>query len=293
MKAELFIDSKSILGEGPVWHQDNGHLYWVDIEGKKINRFNTTNGFHQVRQFNEMPGALALIDNHPGKLLIAFSNGLATYDWETKMLGYKNWLGRDTPKIRANDGKCDPNGNFWVGTMHLNLEQGAGTLYRIDGNFENSEQFPNRTISNGMAWTKDGSIMYYIDTFENKVFAFDYDIYTSGISNKRVAISIDAGLGGLDGMTIDNEGNLWIAHWGGACVRCWNPQAQKIVETVEVPAPHVTSCTFGGTKMNELFITTARSGLTEQQLAKYPHSGGVFKVITGSSGRPTNYFKIK
>ena len=134
--------------------------------------------------------------------------------------------------------------------------------------------------------------MYYIDTFENKVFAFDYDIHTSGISNKRVAISMDADLGGPDGMTIDNEGNLWIAHWGGSCVRCWNPQTQKIVETVEVPAPHVTSCTFGGPKMNELFITTARSGLTEQQLALYPNSGGVFKVITGSSGRPTNYFKI-
>ncbi|MCG2461637.1 SMP-30/gluconolactonase/LRE family protein [Flavobacteriaceae bacterium F89] len=289
MEAELVVNSKSILGEGPVWHQGLQKLFWVDIEGRKIHIFDPKNGHTNSHQFTKMPGALVPRDYH--NLLIAFDDGLAIYNWHTKHLKYKNGLGKKTPNIRANDGKCDPNGNFWIGTMHKGLEPNAGALYRFNPDFELSLQVPDRTISNGLAWSKDGTTMYYIDTGDRYVSAYDFDLDTSQISNKRIVFEIDPEMGSPDGMAIDSEDNLWIAHWGGFCVRQWDPRSKKILNTVHLPVPHVTSCAFGGPKLDDLYITTARSGLTEEQLTNFPLSGGIFKVKPGVIGRPTIFFE--
>lgn len=291
MTAELIIDSKSILGEGPVWHQDLKCLFWVDIEGKKICKYNTENNQLDVRHFKHMPGALAPMNNET--FLIAFDNGLAIYNWQTDSIEYKNKLGSDKPEIRANDGKCDPNGNFWIGTMHLNLKPNVGALYQINTKFETILKISERTISNGMAWSKNGTVMYYIDTSDNNVVAYDFNCSTGQISNKKIVIEIDPEMGSLDGMTIDENDNLWIAHWGGFCVRQWNSKTGRVMNVVELPVPHVTSCIFGGTNFDELYITSARSGLSKKELLKYPLSGGVFKVKTGSVGRPSIFFKGK
>lgn len=289
MEAELVVDAKSTLGEGPVWHQEIQKLFWVDIEGKKINCLDPTAGKVETHLFGKMPGALVPIDEQ--KLLVAFEDGIVVYNWKTQQLSYKNDLGKDTPRIRANDGKCDPNGNFWIGTMHLDLEPKTGTLYSLGEQFNIKVQIEGRTISNGLAWSSDNQTMYYIDTFENCVYAYDFDVKTSEINEKRTIISIDPELGGLDGMCIDHDNKLWIAHWGGHCIRQWDPKFGEILNEIEIPAPHVTSCTFGGPDLNELYITTARSGLSETQLENFPLSGGLFKVKPNTKGLPTSFFK--
>ena len=290
MEAKLVCDSKSILGEGPVWHQNLQKLFWVDIEGKKINYLDPKDDSVTTHSFNRMPGALVPIDNE--QFLVAFEDGIAVYEWTTKKLTYQNYLWKDNEKIRANDGKCDPNGNFWIGTMHLDLQPKAGNLYLINPGFTSWIKISERTISNGLAWSSDKQTMYYIDTFDNCVYAYNFDVGTSKISQKRIVISIDPKLGGPDGMCIDKNDTLWIAHWGGSCVRQWDTQTGSILNEIILPAPHVTSCTFGGANLDELYMTTASTGLSNKQLLGYPLSGGLFKVKTGSTGLATSFFKV-
>ncbi len=288
MNAKLIVNAKSVLGEGPLWMPAEKSLYWVDIEGLKINSIHTESQKQSTHDFEKRPGAV--VPTSDGKFLIAFEDGLALYDWSTKELAYKDKLGSNTPMVRANDGKCDPDGNFWIGTMHLELEEGAGALYCYKNDFVENKVLENRTVSNGLAWTSDGKTMYYIDSHDNRMMAYDY--HNGAITNGRVAFTIDAEeMGVLDGMAIDAEDKLWIAHWGGNCVRRWDPISGKVLEKVEVAAPHVTSCCFGGEKMDELYITTATIGLSDEQFAEYPQSGGVFMIKPGVSGPPADIFK--
>ena len=290
MTAELIVDSKCILGEGPVWHPKLQQLFWVDIEGKMIHVFDLITGRTETHAFDRMPGALAPIDLHT--LLVAFEDGLATYDWLRRELLYQNHLGKDNPAVRANDGKCDPNGNFWIGTMHLEQVPAAAALYRFTGAGQITLQVPDRTISNGLAWSGDHRTMYYIDSADHRVYAFDFDPSDSSISRQRTVIEVPVNLGTPDGMCIDQNDKLWVAHWGGSCVRQWDPVSGEILAEVNVPAPHVTSCTFGGPDLDELYITTALSGLSDHQRSAFPQSGGVFRVSPGAMGRPTHFFKL-
>ena len=146
------------------------------------------------------------------------------------------------------------------------------------------------TISNGLAWSVDHKTFYYIDTPTREVKAFDYDLATGQIANPRVAIYVPESLGWPDGMTSDTDGNLWIAMWGGAQVTKWNPNTGKLLEQIPVPALHTSACVFGGKDMNELYVTSARKGMSEADLKKYPLSGGLFKVITNVEGMPTFEF---
>ncbi|HVO69982.1 MAG TPA: SMP-30/gluconolactonase/LRE family protein, partial [Aggregatilineaceae bacterium] len=147
------------------------------------------------------------------------------------------------------------------------------------------------SISNGIVWTADHKTMYYSDTTPGTVTAFDYDNVTGNISHSRVAIQVPQEMGLPDGMAIDSEGMLWIAHFGGGAVRRWNPDTSEVMETIEVPATDPTACAFGGENLDELYITTARTGLTEEQLHREPHSGGLFRVKPGSVGTLTYRFK--
>ncbi|HEX3007143.1 MAG TPA: SMP-30/gluconolactonase/LRE family protein, partial [Bacteroidales bacterium] len=195
---------------------------------------------------------------------------------------------RELKENRFNDGKCDPAGRFWVGSIGPRYQ---ASLYRITADGNCTKMLDSVSTSNGIVWTSDRKTMYYIDTSTGKVRAFDYD-YTSGnISNPRVVIKFPAGMGAPDGMSIDSEGKLWIAHWGGACVGRWDPESGEMIAKVDVAAPHVTSCAFGGSNLDTLYITTARTGLSEEQLKKYPDSGKVFVANPGITGVRASYFQ--
>ena len=235
-----------------------------------------------------MLGAAVPMEN--GKLLLALESGLATFDLNTEKLIKHPVLENSDPKMRFNDGKVGPNGNFYIGTMHKAFESHTGNLYCISKDLETSIAIKQTTISNGMAWSGDRKKFYYIDSPTFQVQAFDYDLKMGTISNGKTAFAIPKEYGSPDGMSIDAEDMMWVAHWGGHCVRRWNPNTGEVLEKIEVAAPHVTSCCFGGNDLKTLYITSARSGMTEQQLQEYPLSGGLFVYNTQVKGTPINYF---
>jgi len=289
-QSEIVVDSKCTLGEGPVWHDTEQKLYWVDIEGKAIWSFDPKTTNTEKHDFEEMPGAVVPTDQ--GDFLVAFQSSLSFYDWKSRRLQSATPFITDQPMVRSNDGKCDPAGRFWIGTMHFELEVGAGALFSFDADGL-MQKVPTRTISNGLAWTKDHQIMYYIDTWDNQVRAYDFDKASGTIQNERTVIKTTSEMGGADGMCIDENDKLWIAHWGGNCVRQWDPETGKEMSRVEVAAPHVTSCCFGGENLDKLYITTACTGLSEESIEKYPLSGGVFVSDVGVSGTSATPFKKK
>lgn len=288
-KAELIHDAKAMLGEGPVWDPRQQALFWVDIEGKQLHRHNPVNNSNQHWNFEGMIGAAVPSEND--SILLALESGMASYNIETETLTPHEALKNENPEMRYNDGKVGPNGNFWIGSMHKRFKPGSGNLYRVDSEFNTTLQIPGTTISNGMAWSADKKSFYYIDSDAHEVYTYEFDASTSSITNKSIAFKVPKSYGSADGMCIDVEGMLWIAHWGGNCVRRWNPKTGTVLETIEVAAPHVTSCCFGGKELDTLYITSARSDLNKEQLNKYPLSGGLFTYKPGIQGMPITYFK--
>lgn len=279
-QAELVVDEKAILGEGPHW---DGHvLYWVDIMSKKLHLYNPEHQQNDTVQLDQYIGAVIPAEN--GKLVVGLQNGIHLLDLQTKEVTFIGDPETDLPHNRFNDGKCDPSGRLYIGTMDLHAAKGKGSLYRLDLEGKMKKIISPVTISNGLAWSPDEKYMYYIDTPTGEVSTFRYDKQTGDIDFKETAVHIPNGMGSPDGMTIDQEGMLWVAHYGGSRVTRWNPHNGKQLDEVHVPAPNVTSCTFGGNNLDELYITTARQGLTEEELASTPHAGGLFKVKTKEKG---------
>ena len=261
-------------------------LYWIDILEKQIYA-----GTEVIAQLDKFIGCLALRPN--GNLLTALSggDGLSSFVDLQVDSSQQTVLATvsESATNRFNDGKCDPAGRFFAGTMDMNERDPTGALYSFDGK-QVTKLFGGVTISNGLTWSPDHKTFYYIDTPTRKVQAFDYDLATGQIANPRVAIQVPESLGWADGMTSDTDGNLWIALWGGAQVTKWNPQTGQLLEQIPVPAFQTSSCIFGGKDMNELYVTSARKGMSEADLKKYPLSGGLFKIETKVTGMPTFEF---
>ena len=279
-QAELVLDEKATLGEGPHW---DGHvLYWVDIISEKLHRYNPEHHQNDTFQLNQYIGAVIPAQND--QLIVGLQNGIHLFDLKTEELTLINDPEEDLPHNRFNDGKCDPSGRLYIGTMGVNAEKQKGSLYRLDLKGQLEKIISPVTISNGLAWSPDEKYMYYIDTPTGEVSTFHYDKQTGNIAFKETAVQIPPEMGSPDGMTIDQEGMIWVAHWGGSRITRWNPHIGKQLDEVHVPAPNVTSCTFGGKNLDELYITTARQGLTEEELALNPQAGGLFKVKTKEKG---------
>jgi sugar lactone lactonase YvrE len=282
MQAELLLDAKAALGEGPAWDAKTQTLYWLDILQKRIFA-----GTRILAELDDLIGCLAPRKN--GNLILGTRHGFANLEPDSAQLTFLASLDSKPPTNRINDGKCDPAGRFLAGTMDMNETDPNGALYSFNGK-QIIRLLDGITISNGLAWSPDYKIFYYIDTPTREVKAFDYDLATGQIANPRIAFHAPDSLGWPDGMTTDTKGNLWIALWGGAQVTSWNPNTGKLLEQIPVPALHTSSCVFGGKDMNELYVTSARKGLSEADLKKYPLSGGLFKVETKVTGMPTFEF---
>ncbi len=281
---------KAILGEGAVWHPTEKVLYWIDITGMKLHRYDPEKKENVTLSMGSMIGTVV---PSTGKysVLVALETGIHGVTIEGNLELLVNYPENEPTGNRFNDGKCDPAGRLWVGTMSKQETKGAGNLYCFDGKELILKQ-PLVSISNGIVWTKDKKTMYYIDTPEQVVFAYDFDNETGNITNRRTAFKIPDNNGFPDGMTIDNEGNLWIAHWNGAAVICYDPLTGKELHKIEVPALNVTSCTFGGKDLNTLYITSAKQGMTEEQLQQYPLSGSLFAVNCEPGGVPPGVFRM-
>lgn len=282
MKARHFYPSQCTLGESPFYNQENGSLYWVDIEGGRLFRYD----FQDVRVKSwDFQGRLPLVlTGQEEKLILAKDNRLFTFDEESGEEEFLVSVDNDNPEIRFNDGKCDANGRLWAGTMSTKITHGVGSLYKIDADLKPKKAIEGVTISNGMAWTQDQKTFYYIDSPSQQIVAYDFDVKKGEIAGGRVAVTISKDLGTPDGMCIDKEGMLWVAHYGGGGVYMWNPNNGKLLQKIIVPAPHVTSCCFGGEKLSTLYITTAKENMSAEQLKAFPLSGDLFCVETDTEG---------
>ena len=281
MKTELLFDAKATLGEGPAWDTKTQTLYWVDILEKRIYA-----GTEILAQLDEFIGFLAPRKN--GNLIVGKRASFIDFDIASSQQTVLAAL-NESATNRINDGKCDPAGRLLAGTMDMNEKDPTGSFYSFDGK-QAKALFRGVTISNGLAWSVDHKTFYYIDTPTREIKAFDYDVTTGELANPRVAIYIPDSLGWPDGMTSDMDGNLWIAMWGGAQVTKWNPNSGKLLEQISIPALHSSACVFGGKDRNELYVTSARKGMSDADLKKYPLSGGLFKVVTDVEGMPTFEF---
>ena len=281
MKLDLLLDAKATLGEGPAWDSKTNTLYWVDILEKRI--YSDT---RILAELDDLVGCLAPCKN--GHLILGTRLGFADLNPDTGQLTNLASLA-EVPTNRINDGKCDPAGRFLAGTMDMNEKDPNGALYSFDGK-QTTRLLDGITVSNGLAWSVDHKIFYYIDTPTRVVKAFDYEIASGQIANPRTVIQVPESLGWPDGMTSDSDGNLWIAMWGGAQVTQWNPGTGKLLEQIPLPALQTSSCVFGGKDMNELYVTSARKGMSEENLKKYPLSGGLFRVNTNVVGMQTFEF---
>lgn len=287
-EAELVLDTKSKLGEGAIWNYRTGELMWVDIKGKILNFYNPITENNKEMFTGQLVGSV--VPGESGNALIALQNGIYSFDVTS---GSKKFIAdpeEHLPDNRFNDGKCDPAGRFWAGTMSMVGSSNAGTLYRLDPDRSIHSMVDNVSISNGIVWTADKTKMYYIDTPTQKVMGYDYNDVTGELSNPEVAIEIDNEMGAPDGMSIDEQGKLWIALWGGYAVGCWDPETGGLLRKVKVPAKNVTSCAFGDQDLGTLYITTAREGNSEEELVEFPHSGGLFKIRPGVKGVQAFFF---
>lgn len=278
-------DIVSTLGEGPIWYNDT--LYWVDIEGKRVHSYKPDTGQTHTIDLPERVGTV--VPRTQGGLVVALESGF----WFVSPQGELTQAGPvvdDRPEIRFNDGKCDPAGRLWAGTMGLQGQPGIGSLYTLESNLSVHKKVSDVTISNGICWSHDQSTMYYIDTPTQQVVAYDYEVASGDITNRRVIIEFDRSEGGPDGMTIDADGNLWIALWGGFGVVCHNPNTGERLHKVDVPCEQVTACTFGGPDLTDLYITTARVGYNEEKLQAQPLAGRLFVTQVGVKGTPAFAF---
>lgn len=292
MKAELLLDAKASLGEGALWNSKTNELYWVDIEKGILHIYNPQSQENKSINVGQRVGTV--VPTEEGNALVALEDGIYEVDLKTekkKMLTARPE--KNYPDNRFNDGKCDPAGRFWVGTMSMKGIAKAGALYCFDNQGYIKKVYDSVTVSNGIVWSLDSTKMYYIDTPTKEVKEFAYDVATGKATFTKVAVKIPDGMGYPDGMTIDNEGMLWIAMWEGYSVLRCSPLTGELLTKIEVPVARVTSCAFGGENLDTLYITTASIGAKEEELKEYPHSGSLFVVKTGHKGIPNFVYKKK
>jgi len=292
VEAELLVDLGCTIGEGPVWDGDTKTVYWLDLLNNTIHALDTLSGKVSSMDVGQNTGSVA--PRRKGGLIAALQHGFFYVDFRAGTIKQIRDPEADIPENRFNDGKCDCRGRFWAGTMSKKLDTGygdsgpAGSLYCLDAELGVSKKIAGVTLSNGMGWSPDNNTFYYIDTPTNTVAAYDFDPATGEISHKRAAVRLPEGFGALpDGMCVDSEGMLWIAFWGGGGVGRWNPTSGRLLQWLAVPALNVSSCVFGGEKLDELYITTARLGT---DVEAYPLAGGLFKARPGVTGLPTYAF---
>lgn len=277
--AQLVVNYPCEHGEGPVWDKQRRRLLWVDMKNPVIHEYDPAKSSHTLHFAPEPACALAPLE--AGVLTVAFAKQICRINQGTTQVDGIADVEPDLPKNRCNDGKVDPTGRFWIGTMSLDERpEGAGSLYRLERNGSLTRVLGDLTVANGLDWATDGRTMFFIDSPQREIWAFDFNPADSSISNKRTAVTVPDSLGVPDGMAVDADDTLWVAHWGSGCVCRWNPRNGKLLARVETGCPHTTSCIFGGSDGKNLYITTSRLGLSFSQLDGAPDSGSLFMTRT-------------
>ena len=283
---KVAIDAGALLGEGPRWDAAAGRLLWVDIEGRALHLFDPALDEDRAIQLDNRVGSAA--PTADGSVLVALADRLAVVELETESVRTLVEIPHGD-EMRLNDGACDPAGRFWFGSVALDFAPGAAALYRYSGEGGLDRMLEGVTISNGLGWSRDGGTMYYVDSMAYRVDAFDFDLATGAISDRRPLIVIERGGGIPDGLAVDDEGGIWLALWGKASIRRYSPNGE-LDRVLDVPADNVTACCFGGADGRSLYVTSASVDLSEEKLRARPLAGSVFVTELDVSGPPARPF---
>lgn len=289
IEIECLIESKDILGEGPIWHPEENALYWCDNLKPSIQRYDPATGDRRVWEMPEEVGCIVFREKGDG-IVGAMKSGYAFIDLESGAIEPICDPEPNIPDTRMNDGKCDRKGRFWCGSMDAKLKEPLGALYKLETDLTCHKMDEGITCSNGMAWSPDDRTMYFADTRAKSVYAYDYDIDSGTISNKRVFISTADMPGRVDGATVDTEGNYWCAHIHGGEIAKYDPNG-RLIQTIEMPVRQPTMCTFGGENLDILYVTSATKFMQPGEETIQPLAGALFAIRgTGATGLPEPYF---
>ncbi len=277
-RVAVWSSDRGLLSEGPRWHAERGNLLWVDILAGQL---------HRARVGED--GALAEVETiavgrHVGAVAPALSGGYVLaagqgflYVTEGGEISELAQPMTDHPEVRMNDGACDPQGRFWAGTMAYDEAPGAGALFRLELDGSCTTVLTALTISNGIGWSPDGKEMYLNDSGTGRLESFHFDASSGSISDRRVLVEIDEPGVAPDGLTVDAEGGIWVALWGGWAVNRYAPDG-SLLESIELSVQMPTSCAFGGAGRDTLFVTSSSNGLDTDAIAGQPDAGRVFAI---------------
>lgn len=289
------VDCRDVLGEGCVWDPAAGVVWWLDMIGGRLHRLEPRTSEHRTWLLKRMVASMAVRSD--GTLLVTSMGGLNVFDPATGALEEIARLPAAEAQNRCNDGAADTRGRFWLGTVHDSITPGreklpfnsrGGNLYRIASDLSMTQMESAVGIANSPIWSPDDKTFLFVDSLAAAIYAYDFDAEAGTIANRRIFANPE-GFGVPDGSAMDAAGYLWNARWDGGCVIRFAPDG-AIDRIVAIPAERVTCCTFGGAKLDTLYVTTARFGLAEASLSRQPLQGGLFAVQTGVQGMLRNQF---
>jgi sugar lactone lactonase YvrE len=285
---ECIWNAHAQLGEGPLWSVREQALYWVDILNHRLHRHSLSDG-QRTWQFDQEITAVAE-RAETRELVITQRHGFALFDPVSGRLTPLKQVETELPDNRFNDGKCDRFGHFWAGTMDFDAAKNTGSLYRLSPDLQCTRIDSDYTVTNGPAWSADCRTLYHNDSAKGRVYAFDFDLESGAVSNKRLFLQFSPEDGSPDGMTTDAEDGLWIAHWGAGKLTRHDAEG-NVTRSIGLPCSQVTSCAFGGPGLTTLYITSAAVGLSPQQREREPLAGGLFALELDIAGMPAHPFQ--
>ncbi len=282
------VEAENTLGEGPIWHPDERALYWCDNLRPSIQRYDPTSG--QVEEWPMPEEVGSIVFRREGGIVAGMKSGFCTIDLESVTVEQIVDPESHLPGTRFNDGKCDRRGRYWCGTMDAALTDPVAALYRLDADRTCHKMDEGFIVANGMAFSPDDRTMYFADSRAESVYAYDFDVETGEITNRRVFISTEGRAGRVDGATVDTEGNYWCAHIHAGEIAKYDPRG-RLQSTIELPVRHPTMCTFGGTDLDVLYVTSARRFLAPAEQADQPLAGALFAIHdVGAQGLPEPFY---
>jgi sugar lactone lactonase YvrE len=284
-EVDVAVHTDAVVGEGPRWDVARGRLLWVDIERRELHVFDPGTGEDRHTALDERVGVGVPAES--GSVLVALADRLALVQPDGSLRDLVP-MPHGRQDMRLNDGACDPAGRFWVGSLALDFAQGAGALYRYaDGALERA--LDAVTLSNGLGWSPDGRLMYYVDSLTYRVDVLDFDAASGEAHGRRPFVVLPRGSGVPDGLAVDDDGCVWLALYGRGLVQRYRADGE-LDAVLSLPVTNVTACGFGGDDGRSLFITTASQELTPDDLSRQPLAGSVFVADVGVAGPPARPF---